>query len=64
MIGDTAATLAAARALRERGLLAIAIRPPTVQPGHSRIRFSLMSTHDNSDLDNAATAVVEEVARL
>ncbi len=64
MIGDTAATLAAARALRERGLLAIAIRPPTVQPGHSRIRFSLMSTHDDTDLDNAATAVVEEVARL
>jgi 8-amino-7-oxononanoate synthase len=35
----------ASAALRERGLLVPAIRPPTVAPGTSRLRISLSATH-------------------
>jgi 7-keto-8-aminopelargonate synthetase-like enzyme len=37
--------VAASAALRGRGLLVPAIRPPTVAPGTSRLRVSLSSTH-------------------
>lgn len=45
-LGDEAAALAAARALRDRGILAAAVRPPTVPAGTSRLRFSLKRTFD------------------
>jgi 8-amino-7-oxononanoate synthase len=64
IVGESTRTLALALALRERGLLTIAIRPPTVPAGQARIRFSLMATHDDTDLDAAAAAVVEEANRL
>jgi 7-keto-8-aminopelargonate synthetase-like enzyme len=37
--------MAASAALRDRGLLVPAIRPPTVAPGTSRLRISLSATH-------------------
>jgi 8-amino-7-oxononanoate synthase len=45
VLGDEEAALAAAAALRERGLLVPAIRPPTVASGTSRLRISLSATH-------------------
>ncbi len=45
VIGREDATTAASAALRERGLLVPAIRPPTVAPGTSRLRISLSATH-------------------
>ena len=45
VMGDEAAALAASAALRERGLLVPAIRPPTVAPGTSRLRVSLSAAH-------------------
>jgi len=45
VIGDEADALAASAALRDRGLLVPAIRPPTVAPGTSRLRISLSATH-------------------
>jgi 8-amino-7-oxononanoate synthase len=45
VIGDEHAAVAASAALRERGLLVPAIRPPTVPPGTSRLRISLSATH-------------------
>jgi 8-amino-7-oxononanoate synthase len=60
IVGSNERALALAAALRARGLLAVAIRPPTVPPGEARIRFSLMATHDDADLVRAAAAIVEE----
>jgi 8-amino-7-oxononanoate synthase len=45
VVGDEGAAVAASLALRGRGLLVPAIRPPTVAPGTSRLRISLSATH-------------------
>jgi 8-amino-7-oxononanoate synthase len=64
IVGDNERAVALATALQSRGLLAVAIRPPTVPPGEARIRFSLMATHDDTDLARAAAAIVEEASSL
>ena len=46
--------------LEEAGILAVAIRPPTVPPDQSRIRFSVTALHDEADLRH----LVETVIRL
>lgn len=45
IIGDEAETLALSAKLSEKGFLAVAIRPPTVEKGKSRIRLSLSALH-------------------
>ena len=50
VIGAEEAALAASAALRRRGLLVPAIRPPTVAPGTSRLRISLSATHTADEL--------------
>ncbi len=50
MIGDRDDALDLAAALRERGVAAPAIRPPTVPDGTSRIRVAPMATHTESDI--------------
>jgi 8-amino-7-oxononanoate synthase len=45
LLGDESAAVAAAQALRARGLLVPAIRPPTVPPGTSRLRVTLSAAH-------------------
>jgi 8-amino-7-oxononanoate synthase len=57
LVREAEAALALSRGLEERGVLAVAIRPPTVPPGTSRIRFSLMATHDDADLERALDAI-------
>ncbi len=52
MIGDAEAALALDSRFREAGVLARAIRPPTVPEGTSRIRFNVMATHDEEDIDH------------
>ncbi|VVT11373.1 aminotransferase class I/II-fold pyridoxal phosphate-dependent enzyme [Erythrobacter sp. EC-HK427] len=46
LIGSEADTLTASAALEVAGILGVAIRPPTVPEGASRIRFSLSAAHD------------------
>ena len=43
--------------LRSKGVLARAIRPPTVPEGTSRIRFNVMATHEESDIRRVLDAV-------
>ena len=57
LLGDAEAALAAERRLREAGVLARAIRPPTVPEGAARIRFNLMATHDEAAIDRALAAL-------
>jgi 8-amino-7-oxononanoate synthase len=51
VLGAEEAALAASAALRARGLLVPAIRPPTVPPGTSRLRVSLSASHTVDDVD-------------
>lgn len=59
VVGEAARTVEMSRLLLERGVLATAIRPPTVPQGTSRIRVAVMATHTAKDLDFAASAFEE-----
>jgi 7-keto-8-aminopelargonate synthetase-like enzyme len=62
LIGNEMSAMHMAEALREHGLYAVAIRPPTVPPGAARIRFSVMASHTSEDL-SFALDVVKQVGR-
>ena len=49
-------------ALRERGIWAPAIRPPTVPEGTARLRVSLSAAHSEADVDRLVGAL-RDVAR-
>jgi 8-amino-7-oxononanoate synthase len=51
IVGDEGKTLALAQDLRQQGILATAIRPPTVAAGTSRIRLTLCSSHTQAHID-------------
>ncbi|MBI2917846.1 MAG: 8-amino-7-oxononanoate synthase [Chloroflexi bacterium] len=56
VIGDARRTVEMSRLLLESGVLATAIRPPTVPEGTSRIRVTVMANHTRQDLDFALAA--------
>jgi 8-amino-7-oxononanoate synthase len=58
MVGDNARTLEFAGRLMDQGLMAVALRPPTVPPGKSRVRFSLSAAHAREDLARAREVIV------
>ena len=51
MVGAEGQALALNAYLEENGVLAAAIRPPSVEPGRARIRLALSVLHQQSDLD-------------
>ncbi len=51
VIGDEAKTLAIAEQLAERGILIVAIRPPTVPVGGSRLRITFSAQHTFAQVD-------------
>jgi 8-amino-7-oxononanoate synthase len=59
VIGSEADALAAARRLEDAGILAVAIRPPTVAAGTSRLRFALGSHLDDEAMARLLAAVAE-----
>jgi 8-amino-7-oxononanoate synthase len=64
VFGEEETTLLAADALRFRGLLVPAIRPPTVAPGTSRLRVTLSAAHTDDQVDVLAYALDEIRAEL
>ncbi len=57
--GSETAALALSEALESRGFLVIAIRPPTVPEGGSRLRITLSARHDHAAID----ALLDALAR-
>ncbi len=67
VVGDRRDAIALADGVRERDVVAPAIRPPTVPEGTSRIRVVPMATHDRNDIIaclEAFRAAGEEVGLL
>jgi 8-amino-7-oxononanoate synthase len=56
IIGPEDKTMEMSHRLLERGVFVAGIRPPTVPPGTSRLRVTLMATHTREDLDMALEA--------
>jgi len=57
VLGSPERAVAAAARLRSEGILAKAIRPPTVPPGTSRLRFALSAAHTQAHIDAALSAL-------
>lgn len=64
IIGDNTLTVNFSRALQAEGIAAVAIRPPTVPSGTARIRFTLMATHSQADLQWAVSRIVDVGRRM
>ncbi|RVQ66028.1 8-amino-7-oxononanoate synthase [Croceicoccus ponticola] len=57
IVGDAAAAMALSERLAANGMIAAAIRPPTVPAGTSRLRIALRATHAEADIDALIAAV-------
>lgn len=61
VLGDEERAMEASRGLLERGYHVVAIRPPTVPPGTSRLRIALSAAHSEEDVAGLADALEEVV---
>ena len=59
IIGGSSEALKISNALRERGFLIPAIRPPTVPKGSARLRISLSASHSIEDVEQLAMVLRE-----
>ncbi len=59
--GDAEATMRVGHALRERGYLVGAVRPPTVPPGGSRLRITLSAAHTAEQIGGLLDALRTEL---
>lgn len=59
ILGEEERTLRVAARLEEQGLLGIAIRPPTVPNGTSRIRFALSAAHSDADIERLIHTTID-----
>jgi 8-amino-7-oxononanoate synthase len=57
MLGDAQRALEASNALESQGLLAVAIRPPTVPQGQARLRITLSAAHEEAHVDRLLQAL-------
>jgi glycine C-acetyltransferase len=56
IIGDADECMKFSEQLLEKGIFAQGIRPPTVPPGTSRLRITLMASHSDEHIDRAIDA--------
>lgn len=63
VLGDSDATMVAARSLEEDGFLVVGIRPPTVPPGTARLRFAFTAQHPDAEIERLADSVRRRVTR-
>jgi len=57
IVGEAAAALCLSEALRSRGILISAIRPPTVPPGSARLRITFSAAHSEAQVDRLLDAL-------
>lgn len=57
LLGTPERALAASDALKAKGMLAVAIRPPTVPPGTARLRFAFSSAHTDAQVETLIAAL-------
>ncbi len=62
IVGDAHTATALGRRLKEQGLLAPAIRPPSVPDGTARLRISLSAGHSKEDVDRLIAALYSSTA--
>lgn len=60
IVGEEAKTMRICNTLLEKGVFAHGIRPPSVPRGTSRLRITVMATHNNEHLEKALS-IFEEV---
>ncbi len=63
-IGEAEPTMELSERLLERGVFAQGIRPPTVPAGTSRLRLTVMATHGERELRDAARAIAATARKL
>ncbi|MGE4481811.1 aminotransferase class I/II-fold pyridoxal phosphate-dependent enzyme [Acidocella sp.] len=61
ILGDEEHALSLASALVDDGFYAVAIRPPTVPPGTSRLRLAVSACHTREDIDRLADAITRRI---
>jgi 7-keto-8-aminopelargonate synthetase-like enzyme len=61
VLGDAGVALDVATRLRNAGFLVVAIRPPTVPRGTSRIRVTVMATHEPAQVEALVNAIANAV---
>jgi glycine C-acetyltransferase/8-amino-7-oxononanoate synthase len=64
MVGEAEPTMDLCERALERGVFAQGIRPPTVPEGSSRLRFTVMATHEPEELRQAAHQVGEAAREI
>jgi 8-amino-7-oxononanoate synthase len=64
IIGSEVQALAISNALAARGFLIIAIRPPTVPVGSSRLRVTLTAEHSLAQVDDLLSALADVLPQL
>jgi 8-amino-7-oxononanoate synthase len=63
-VGDPRRAMALCERTLEAGVFAQAIRPPTVPPGSSRLRLTVMASHRAEELGYAAAAIATAAGEL
>jgi 8-amino-7-oxononanoate synthase len=64
LLGDAATATQAALALRQRGFLISAIRPPTVPMGQARLRITLSAAHSEAQVDQLLQALDDSLTPI
>lgn len=64
VLGAEERTMSACERLLERGVFVQGIRPPTVPPGTSRLRATVMATHSDEQIARAGRAIVETLSEI
>jgi 7-keto-8-aminopelargonate synthetase-like enzyme len=57
IVGQASRAVEAGETLREAGMLVLAVRPPTVPKGTSRLRVTLSSEHSDEEVDRLIRSV-------